>query len=64
MIITLFVAVLNDHTQQTLLTRFVPTELDDNGIQQKIDGLLADVNQILPVSIELLDPSPPPSDQD
>jgi hypothetical protein len=60
MIITLLVVVMNDdHTQRTVLTRFVPTELHDIGIQQKADELLHDVGQVLPAAIEyLLDQDP------
>ncbi len=60
MIITLLVVVMNDdHTQRTVLTRFVPTELHDIGIHQKADELLHDVGQVLPTAIEyLLDQDP------
>jgi hypothetical protein len=63
MIITLFVVIMNDRTQHTVLTRLVPTELHDIGIQQKIEGLLVDVGRALPTAIEYLDPSPT-SDED
>jgi hypothetical protein len=48
LVITLIVARMTESSQHTILTRFVPCELEDPALGEKIDALLADVEEILP----------------
>ncbi|HZL74389.1 MAG TPA: restriction endonuclease [Propionibacteriaceae bacterium] len=52
LIITLMIARMNEQTQHTLLTRFVPFELDDPLLQNKIEALFIEAKAVLPQAIE------------
>jgi hypothetical protein len=54
LIVTLMIAIMTDQAQHTLLTRFVPIIPDDPALNAKIEAILADVDAILPIAVELL----------
>src|SRR5438477_330105 len=51
---TLMLAIMTDHQQHTLLTRFIPVRPGDAELDAKIHSILTDVDLVLPAAVALL----------